>query len=75
MTMEDSGETPGVKGQHGGLNINGPHKLIGNSITRRYGVVGVGVAFLKEVCPWGRRSGSKCSSQTHCLSPSLPVVC
>ena len=38
----------------GGLNKNGPRRLIGSNTIRRYGLVGVGMAVLEEVCHWGR---------------------
>jgi hypothetical protein len=43
----------------GGLNKNGPHRLIGSSMLRRCGLTGVIVALLEELCHWVRRSGSK----------------
>ena len=36
------------------LNIIGSHKLIGSDTIRRCGFVGVGVAFLEEVCHCGQ---------------------
>jgi hypothetical protein len=30
-----------------------PYRFIGSSTTRWYGLVGVGVALLEEVCHWG----------------------
>jgi hypothetical protein len=42
--------------EHGGLNMNGPHRLmclnawpIGSGTIRRYGLVGEGVTLLEEV--------------------------
>ena len=37
----------------GGLNVIGPHCPIGSGTIGRHGLVGVGVALLEEMCPWG----------------------
>ena len=39
-----------VKGDCGGLNGTGPHKLIGSGTIRRCGLGGGGVVLLEEVC-------------------------
>lgn len=35
----------------GSVNENGPHGLRGSGTIRKYGVVGIGVSLLEEVCP------------------------
>lgn len=59
----------------GGFNKNGPHELIYLNAcwvirewhwlrrSRRYSLVGIGVALLEEVCHWGR--SFKSASQVH----------
>ena len=53
-TEQDILSSFNVKTYCGGLNVIGPHKLIGSGGIRMCGLVGVGVALLKEVChTWG----------------------
>ena len=44
----------GWVGVGGSVNENGPYRLIGSGTIRRCGLIGVGVALLKEVCQCGR---------------------
>ena len=37
----------------GGLNENGPHRLIGSGTVGRFGLIGIGVTLLEEVCQGG----------------------
>lgn len=38
----------------GSVTVISPHELIGSGTIRKYGLVGRGVAFLKEVCHHGK---------------------
>ena len=38
--------------EHGGLNENGPHRLIGNGTIRNYVLVGVGADLSEKVHTW-----------------------
>ena len=67
----------------GGLNRNGYHAVmclnawpIGSGTTMKYGLIGVGVAFLEEVCHCGVRLwGLRCSGYGHCGTQSPPTAC
>lgn len=49
----------------GGLNENGPSRLIGSGTVNRYGHAGVDVTSLEECVTGGGLRGFKCSSQTQ----------
>lgn len=62
----------------GGLARNGSHRPTGSAATRTYGLVGVGVAFLEQVCHWGQGLRSQmlkvCSVAILFLLPVDPHV-
>lgn len=57
----------------GGLNDNDPQRLIGSSINRRHGPVGIGVVLMEKVCHGGRFEVSHAQVRPR-IAFSLPAA-